>query len=229
MLKNVTIVLACMNLLLAGGMENSNKVLFRDEFDGDKIKSGWHWLRKSPGGWSLAKGTLKIRTNGSLWESENTQQNILLRQLPTESATGISVEITVNSRLQLDQRYEHGGLIWYLDDDNWVTLTQLNHVQDKTQKIMLVHEREGSGRASESSAEPFNEKQVDLRLTIKNNVFTGHYRKDSSDEWHRLGSITFPKSDKSPKIGIIAGDGGDTAEHWVTFDNFIVHIADRKK
>lgn len=215
-----------MNFLLAGSMENSNKVLFKDEFDGDKINSGWRWLRENPGGWSLAKGTLKIRTNGSLWESENTQQNILLRQLPAEPATGISVEITVNSRLQFNQSYEHGGLIWYLDDDNWVTLTQLNHVQDKTQKIMLVHETQGSGRASESRAEPFNEEQVDLRLNIKNNLFTGYYRKDPGDEWNRLGSITFPKFDESPRIGIIAGEGPDATEHWVTFDNFIVQKAD---
>ena len=51
-------------------------------------------------------------------------------------------------RTALTHDYEHGGLIWYVDDHNRVTLTLLNHVQDITQKIMLVHEVDGPASAS---------------------------------------------------------------------------------
>ncbi len=222
MVKVVVIVLACLDFLIAGSLKAIGDELFTEGFDKNTIASGWSWLRENPEGWSLSKGKLKIRTNGSLWETQNTQQNVLLRDVPAESADAFAIEVTVNSRLKLSQRYEHGGLIWYLDDDNWVTLTQLNHVQDKTQKIMLVYETSGLGRASDSRAEPFNFDQVDLRLVIRNRLFTAHYRKSAKEAWKKLGSIIFPQSDKSPRIGLIAGDCPDTVEHWVVFDNFIV-------
>ena len=111
----------------------------------------------------------------------------------------------MSNRSDRTERYEHGGLIWYLDSDNWVTLTQLNHVQDKTQKIMLVHETEGDGRAGDSKAEPFTEPRVDLRLVVEGRLFTGYYRKSATADWRQLGTITFPREGKSPKIGLTAG------------------------
>lgn len=204
----------------AGGM------LFEDGFDDGEIANGWSWLREAPRGWDLSGGKLKIRTTGSLWESDNTQPNLLLRAAPVAPAAGYAVEVTVSNRSDLTERYEHGGLIWYLDDDNWVTLTQLNHVQHKTQKIMLVHETEGEGRAGDSKAAPFTEPRVDLRLVVEGRQFTGYYRKSKQEEWRRLGSITFPRTDGSPRLGLTAGQGPDTVEHWVSFDDFGIRRLD---
>lgn len=96
-------------------------------------------------------------------------------------------------------------------------------MQHETQKIILVHETEGVGRAGGSKAETFTEPQADLRLVVEGRQLKGYYCKSAKDG---LGSITFPRADPSPRIGLTAGQGPDTVEHWVTFDDFRVRELD---
>ncbi|MEM7585623.1 MAG: DUF1349 domain-containing protein [Acidobacteriota bacterium] len=207
--------------------QGSAELVFSDDFSDDEVHASWSWLHGTPlRGWELSNGQLKLRTKGRLWQDENTQRNLLLTQVPptqvsaTGSESGFTVEVTVRNDGDFTERYEHGGLIWYWDDDNWVTLTQLNHVQHKTQKIMLVHEVEGDGRAQDSQAEPYTARQVTLRLVVEGRVFTGFYRATTEDAWTKLGLITFPNAMSSARVGLAAGDGPDTVAHWVTFDDF---------
>ena len=208
----MTMILAVVLWTFPGAMDNS----VHDRFD--QLAPAWQWLREHRPGWRLAKGELAILTNGSLWEEENTQQNILLR--PAPDATEYAVELTVDSDAAMTGAYEHGGLIWYLDDDHWVTLTQLNHVEHGTQKIMLVHEAGGIGMADLSFAEPYKPEKVYLRLEVSGNRFTGFYRTQTNEAWQRLGALIFPAKTGKPRIGIIAGEGDPGKGHWVRFDDF---------
>ncbi len=212
-------------LCLTGGPLPAEEVLVRESFESSAIDKGWSWLRESAGGWKLSNGGLQLLTNGDLWQKHNTQENILLRPAPEDAATGYAVQVTVSNRGDLTERYEHGGLIWYLDDNHWVTLTQLNHVQHETQKIMLVHETGGDGRAEESKAVPYLPSRVDLRLVVEGLRFTGYYRESASEPWTLLGSIDFPAKGRaraggSPRIGPTAGSTREKPGHWVTFDDF---------
>ena len=193
-------------------------VLAEDDFSSPQLSDGWTLLREDPEGWRLADGTLSIRTKGLLWGGENSQRNVLLHEpLPHEA---LAAELTVDAGLAMTHAYEHGGLIWYFDDDHWVTLTQLNHVQHETQKIMLVHETEGRGRAWSSVATPYRHQKVELRLERRGSQFIGHYRQPGEDTWVVLGTIDFEHSGSEPRFGIVAGQGDDAALHWVEFDDF---------
>ena len=204
----------------------ADEVFFQDHFEAADLQSGWSWLREDPQGWGLSSGQLKIRTNGGyLWEARNDQKNILLLDLPSEAeAEGFVAEITVDGRLLLDQAYEHGGLIWYLDDDHWVTLTQLNHVEHKTQKIMLVHEVAGRGLARQSKAVPYTSQRVNLRFAVAGRQFTGFYREPGQTSWEKLGTLEFPEFEGTPRLGLVAGQGVAEKEHWVYFDDFRVRL-----
>ena len=180
--------------LWASGLaaQTPGSVPFADGFEDSQVKEGRSFLREAPRGWRISQGRLELRTNGNLWESTNTQPKLLLREPPIDSSTAYTVEVTVSNRSDLTERFEHGGLIWYLDDDNRVMLTQLNHVQHKTHKIMLVHEVEADGRASESFAEPYTPARVDLRLVVEDRVFSGCFRASEEEDWQKLGSLRFP-------------------------------------
>ena len=202
------------------GAEES--LLAADDFSAPSISSHWTWLREDAAGWRLGKGKLSIRTNGALWSGENTQRNVLLHEPLATTDTALAIELTVDGGLALTDPYEHGGLIWYFDDDHWVTLTQLNHVQDQTQKIMLVHETGGRGQDPTAKAVPYTARRVELRLEHRGAEFTGYYRQPGSDTWQRVGTIEFEHSGPTPRIGLIAGQGRPSLEHWVDFDDFRV-------
>ena len=224
-MKNVISILIASALLLGGTVNASDEAIFQEDFAGPEIDNTWSWVRESPSGWKLGDGVLQLLTNGDLWEARNTQQNLLLRPAPTVSSMSYAAEVKVSNRSDLTERYEHGGLIWYVDDDNWVTLTQLNHVVDKTQKIMLVHETEGDGRAGDSHAVPYTPSRVELRLVVEGAKFTGYYRETAASAWSLLGSIAFAEESAemkgaAPKIGLTAGSNPSKTGHWVTFDEF---------
>ncbi len=92
----------------------------------------------------------------------------------------------------------------------------------ETQKIMLVHETEGDGRAQDSKAEPYAARRGDRRLMVEGKLFTGFYRPSAQDPWQRLGAITFPGIAGSPRVGLTAGGGPQKGSHWVTFDDFSI-------
>ena len=66
--------------------QGPGKLLGTTDFSTAEIDREWSWLREDPAGWKLAGGALQVRTNGNLWEEENTQRNILLREVPAGAA-----------------------------------------------------------------------------------------------------------------------------------------------
>ena len=209
-------------VVLAEDGSGEHKVLSQDDFSSEATRSIWTWVREDKEGWRLEEGRLAIRTKGLLWGKENSQHNVLLHEALDSSDLSVAAELTVDAGLGLTHAYEHGGLIWYFDDDHWVTLTQLNHVQDQTQKIMLVHETGGRGQVPTAKAVPYTEQVVELRLEHRNHRFTGYYRAPGSTDWQKLGSIDFKHTATAPRIGIVAGQGDDADLNWVSFDNFRV-------
>ncbi|MEM9597453.1 MAG: DUF1349 domain-containing protein [Acidobacteriota bacterium] len=204
------------------GVDDGAVVLAEDDFSSPDLSAAWTLLREDREGWRLADGRLSIRTKGLLWGRENSQRNVLLHEAAAATEGAVAAELTVDAGLAMTHPYEHGGLIWYLDDDHWVTLTQLNHAQDGTQKVMLVHEVGGQGQDPASKAVPYKAETVELRLERRGSAFTGFFRQPGAETWQRLGSVELEPTGSVPRFGVVAGQGDDSQLHWVEFDDFRV-------
>ncbi|MEM7050118.1 MAG: hypothetical protein AAF604_10675 [Acidobacteriota bacterium] len=221
-LLSIAVSAASVAVLALPCVAAQDSVLAEDDFSTDQLASDWTWVRQDEAGWRLADGKLAIRTRGQLWGRENSQRNVLLLANPSPLPNAVAAELTVDAGLAMTHAYEHGGLIWYFDDDHWVTLTQLNHVQHETQKIMLVHESDGRGRDRASKAVPFQGEKVELRLERRGAEFTGYFRPPGAEAWQRLGTVELEHSGSTPTFGVVAGQGKHDEWHWVEFDDFRV-------
>ncbi|MEJ2055761.1 MAG: fibronectin type III-like domain-contianing protein, partial [Calditrichaceae bacterium] len=92
-----------------------------EEFNNSTLGRPWFWIRENSGNWSLSKktGMLTITANdGGLKEANNNAENILLQSANTDWV--------IESRLVFSRKpsgfSQHGGLIAYQDDDNYVKL-----------------------------------------------------------------------------------------------------------
>ncbi|MGH1364095.1 MAG: hypothetical protein ACRBF0_11095 [Calditrichia bacterium] len=186
----------------------------------DEFAGNWRWIRQDTSLWHISEDDLQIMTNGSLWNSENTQKNILLIKRSDSLESGFVVEVHVDGHNAMTGRYEHVGLIFYADDDNWITLTLLNHVQDKAQKIMLVPEEQGRGRADKSSAVVYTESSVVLRMIYNGSSVSAYYRSPRAVEWRFLGSLAVDDKKRNFSPGLVAGYNSEGTGHWVSFKTF---------
>jgi beta-glucosidase len=92
-----------------------------DEFNTTTLGKQWSWVRENSENWSLSKnpGSLLITSEeGDIQAENNNAENILL-----QSANN---DWTVESKLVFSRRptgfSQHGGLIAYQDDDNYIKL-----------------------------------------------------------------------------------------------------------
>ena len=92
-----------------------------EEFNGAAPGQQWHWVRENAENWSLSKkkGTLTIiAKDGDLKEASNNAENLLLQSANTDWV--------IESKFQFSSKpsgfSQHGGLIAYQDDDNYIKL-----------------------------------------------------------------------------------------------------------
>ncbi|MGD0340583.1 MAG: glycoside hydrolase family 3 C-terminal domain-containing protein, partial [Bacteroidales bacterium] len=90
-----------------------------DEFNGSSLGKQWSWVRENPEHWSLSKktGSLVITgEKGDIQATNNNAENILLQSANTDW--------TIESKITFSRRpsgfTQHGGLLAYQDDDNYV-------------------------------------------------------------------------------------------------------------
>lgn len=90
-----------------------------DEFDNDNIGKPWNWVRENSSDWSLTKnkGSLTITSNkGDIKADSNNAQNILLQSANTDWI----IESKIIFSRKPSGFSQHGGLLVYQDDDNYV-------------------------------------------------------------------------------------------------------------
>ena len=92
-----------------------------DEFNNSTLGKTWSWIRENSKDWSLSEksGSLTITAkDGGLKEASNNAENILLQSANTDWV--------IESKLVFSRKpsgfSQHGGLIAYQDDDNYVKL-----------------------------------------------------------------------------------------------------------
>jgi regulation of enolase protein 1 (concanavalin A-like superfamily) len=199
-------------LVHASGQEKE-QVVFIEPFVA-KLDKGWSWVREDAKGWRIDKGVLVIKTSeGSLWQAQNNNRNILVRPLP-QSKERVAVEVLVEN--EPTNGFEHAGLVWYGDDDNYVAL--LREKLGAKVEVQLVAEYDGKPKVG-FAQKPFEPKAVWLRMEFKDGKAKGLMRATEKDEWQVLGQCDLPMKGE-PRIGLITGYAPKTPEHEARFSKF---------
>jgi acetyl esterase/lipase/regulation of enolase protein 1 (concanavalin A-like superfamily) len=197
-----------------------DKVLFEETFAGDLGKD-WSWVREEPRAWKIDKGALVLRTlPGYLHAKSNDSKNVLLRPLP-RSDRPLAVEVYVESEPKV--QFEHAGIVWYVDDDNYVSLFQ--EVLNGKVELQMVTEKEAKPRFA---VEHHDARGVWMRLLIADGKITSQFRPTEKDEWKTVGQSELPAPGPG-RVGVMAGGAPKDAERYVRFRSFrIVEIAKDK-
>ena len=200
-------------LLLAATVHGESLVI-RDAFEG-KLSDGWAWRRENPVGWRMGKGALEIRIEpGNMWGPQNDARNVLVRKLPSISSNAATqVSITVSNKPT--EQYEQVDLVWYYDDSHMV---KIGHELVDGQ-LSIVMGREERDRTRTIAIIPIEALQVDLRLSVTNNVIRGAFKPTSAKEWREAGSCDLPIRGE-PHVAIQCYQGPANAEHWARLSNF---------
>jgi regulation of enolase protein 1 (concanavalin A-like superfamily) len=215
---------AILGALLAGGAgadkPSEPKILFEERFT-DKPGEGWNWVREDPKSWHIDNGTLVLRTlPGYLHAKHNDSRNILLRALP-RSDRPLAVEVHVEGEPKV--QFEHAGVVWYVDDDNYVSLFQ--EVLGGKVELQMVTEKDARPRFAVARHDA---KGVWMRLVIFEGKFTSQYRPSEKEEWKIVGQSDVP-AQGAARVGVMAGGAPKEAERYVRFRSFrILEIAKPK-
>jgi hypothetical protein len=203
--------------------EEVERVLFEDAFQG-KLAEGWEWVHEDPANWRIKDGKFQIRaTGGSAWAGNTDGKNYLLRKLPEVTEGELAVEVYAENRPTAP--FEHVGIWWYADDDNYVTLNKEQFTKEP--KIIYVVERKGKGEPPYAEI-PYAAEGVWLRLRFSGTKIIGQYRATPHDEWKTAGSRERPAG-----VGRIGIKGGyapkKETDRWASFSHFrIVQITELK-
>ncbi len=199
--------------------DDKEPVLFEEAFNG-RLGDGWSWVREDPKAWKIDQGALVIHTStGSLWQKENDNHNILLRTPPDAKDGGLAVEVLVEN--EPTNGFEHAGLIWYCDDDNYVLLSK-----EKVGKQVVQLVSETDARPKVGFAEkPYDGNTVWLRLEVAGGKAKGLFRATEKDGWQALGECDLPAKGDG-RVGLITGYAPKDADHTSRFSHFrILKIA----
>jgi regulation of enolase protein 1 (concanavalin A-like superfamily) len=187
------------------------KVLFEEQFAGE-LGKGWSWVREDPKAWRIEKGALVLRSlPGYLHAKHNDSRNVLLRPLP-ESDKPLAVEVRVESEPKV--QFEHAGLVWYADDDNYVALFQ--EVLGGEVELQMVTEKDGKPHFAVAR---HGAKAVWMRLVISGGKITTLYRPSPEEGWKVVGRSDVP-SRGAARVGVMSGGAPKEAERYARFRAF---------
>ena len=205
------VLAAALGAVVAADKEH---VLFTEPFDG-KLADGWFWVREDPKAWKIDKGSLVVRTSmGSLWQNQNNNRNLLLRKPPAAKNSRLLIEVRVEN--EPSNGFEHAGLVWYYDDDNYAIL-----VKEKVGAgpiIQLVSETQGRPKVG-FAQKPYKGKTVWLRMEVSGGRIRGQYRATEKDTWQTLGQCDLPGKGEA-QFGLLTGYAPKNVEHFARFSKF---------
>ena len=206
-----TLAAAVLLVLIAGAADDKGAgVLFEDRFDG-KLAGGWSWVREDKDDWRFEGGALQIRaTAGNLWEGSNGARNLLLRPPPKE-VNAFTAEVTVTHAPATFG--EQAGLLWYVDDDNYVKLVK--EFYDGKVWVVLAAEQGGKAQYKESACPA---ETVTFRLTVSGDRIVGAFRAGGAADWTEVGRYPFKAA--GARIGVNAHHAPAGTQRWAVFKDF---------
>jgi regulation of enolase protein 1 (concanavalin A-like superfamily) len=176
----------------------------------------WWWLREEPTAWSLKNNALYLRTlPGTLWGTNNTAKNILLRpEIPIES--GLTSEVTVTNKPA--QQAEQAGLIWFNDEANYVKLVK----ESLEGAVWIVLAREQADNPTLVAKIPMHTDSARLRLTLTEHTVVGWAQPADSDSWLKVGECALV-NEETVHLGVFTHGGPVDEERWVTLRKFHIY------
>lgn len=205
--------------VLPAASADPDKVLFEEHFDG-RLQDGWQWVREDPAEWRIRDNQLEVRSQpGRIW-SGNDAKNVLLRGplQPQDLAASVTVAHKPG------EKWEQAGLLWYVDDDNFVKLIS-EHIDGQ---MYVVTAREQGGKGTVVGKVEVPAANLQLRLRVAANRVTGQWRLKPADSWSEAGTCEFATQGQ-PRFGLFTQNGPPHEPRWVRFDDFAVgtRAADR--
>ena len=183
-----------------------------DEFNRHAPGGQWRWIRENPENWRMSgePGTLTITAkDGDIRGTNNNAENILLQSANTDWI--------VESKLVFSRKpsgfSQHGGLIAYQDDDNFIKLVYgagggfRRRERSQSGSVFLIAEENGNEKriATLSMADIIKDDNVlYLKLEKKGDRYTSWYSADGKkfEPVGRTGILL-----KDIKTGIMACEG----------------------
>lgn len=204
-------VLVLSSLLLTGAGAGGD-VLFEDDFDG-KLQSGWKWIRPDADEWDIDKSQLVVRSQfGRIWGGNDAKNVLVVRPSKTDN-----VEARVNVAHAPKEKWEQAGLLWYVDDDNFVKF--ISEQIDGKMYAVICREQGGRGKVCGKVEAPSPDMQ--LRLVVRGKNVTGQWRIKETDPWSDSGGCEFDvPGDKY--FGLFTQNGPKDQVRWVRFDSFVI-------
>ena len=114
----------------------------------------------------------------------------------------------------LFRSFEHAGLVWYVNDDNYVSLFQ--EVLSGKVELQMVTEKAAKPRFAVAHHEA---KGVWMRLVIDGGKITSQYRPTEKEAWKVVGQSDLPAAGTA-RVGVMAGGVPKDAERYVRFRTF---------
>jgi regulation of enolase protein 1 (concanavalin A-like superfamily) len=202
------LVLSSLLLLVAG----NDDVLFEESFK-DKLETGWKWIREDAKEWRIGDSALHVRSQpGHIWGG-NDAKNVLIFQ----GAITDQVEARVNVAHAPKMKWEQAGLIWYVDDDNFVKLIS----EQIEGKMFAVFASERGGRGTVFGKVEAPQANMQLRLLVRSKRVIGQWRIKATDAWSDCGMCEFKVKGK-PYFGLFTQNGSAEVIRWVRFDSFVI-------
>ena len=170
------------------------------------LAAGLSWVREDPARWTpVATDTVRMVAGlGGLWATQNSATGILLRDA---GATAPNEAVVKMSGATL-AFYEEAGLVFYVDDDNYVALHRKH--ANGSPVLAVVTEAGGSPNENTKIAAPA---ATDLWLKIarNGNAFTGSYSTNGTD-FTSIGTITNAAvGAAAPRVGVMASGAASSS------------------
>jgi regulation of enolase protein 1 (concanavalin A-like superfamily) len=192
----------------------TDNVIFEETFDGG-FAEDWGWLREESTASRVGEGVLHLRSlPGTLWGETNTARNFLLR--PAQKLRdGLAAEVTVTNHPEL--RGEQGGLIWYIDDDNYVKFIK----ECLEGSVWIVLAREEEAQSVLVNKLPVETESARLRLALVDGKMVGQFRTADDGAWQVVGECA-PVEKGDVQLGVYTHGGPADEEHWAELRDFRV-------
>ena len=192
------------------------RVLFEDQFNG-KLGDGWSWLYEDKENWRVEGGKLQIRaTGGASFMKMHTGKNYLLRTPPDVKTGELSVEVYVENKPTA--QYEHAGLMWFYDDDNFVVINK-ECFSGKASIICFV-EKDSKPVPHKQTEILYEAEGVWMRFRVEGKHIVGEYRAAPTDPWREVGHGELPVKGP-PTVGFHAGYAPKKElNRWASFSHF---------
>ncbi|MEJ5869062.1 ThuA domain-containing protein, partial [Pseudokineococcus sp. 5B2Z-1] len=195
-----------------------------DEFDGTELSTcRWQVVRPEPEALSVADGQLELLTpDGDVYTTPNGDvTNLVLQPAPAG-------EFSVTTKLDtsaLVEQYQQGGLIAYLDDDNYVKLdhvvTSALGADSIASSVELRSEVGAAIQDPQPSSGAIAPGEVWLRLSLEGTIFTGEWSTDG-ETWEGGESAQVDNAaiarDPELRVGVFTIGTDQSARVPVTFD-----------